>query len=264
MRSVYTWSAKVFFSVLILSFLIFSYANADEIDASEESEFEVLERGATEITIDAEIDDWRQVEDVLVMGEDTWEELGGSWDGDDDLVARMRVIYDTDNLYFLLVVTDDEYVAQGGTPWENDGIQMAINSMTDSFPPAAGLGPDTHLYNFSIANGWQQENGAFLGDAEIEMRRDDDTKENIFEWRMDTEIFDDGIELEAGRQIAFAIIANDSDEDAPGQTGWVGWGSQTIVFGKNPEQMQTLILSSRSVAVEARNKLLSTWGALKY
>lgn len=263
MKSVYAWRVKCSLFVLILNLLVFSYANAGEIDASRESEYEVLERGATEIKIDAEIGDWRQVENVLVMGEDTWEELGGSWDGNDDLVARMRVIYDIDNLYFLLVVTDDEYVAKGGTPWENDGIQMAINSMTDKFPPAAGLGDDTHLYNFSIADGWQPENGVFLGDAEIEMRRDDDAKENIFEWRMPTDIFDDGIELKAGKQIAFAIIANDSDEDAPGQTGWVGWGSHTIVFGKNPEEMQTLILSSKSVAVEARDKLASTWGALK-
>jgi len=263
MRNLSISLAKYSLSILVISLLAFSYANAVEIDASDESEYEVLEIGGADIRIDAKFDDWGLADIVLVMGEDTWEANGGSWDDEEDLYAKLRVIYDTDNLYFALEVTDDEYVAAGANPWDNDGIQMAIDGITDDFPPPGGLTADTHLYNFSIMNGWMPENGAFMGDAEIEMRRDDDTNQNLFEWRMDMGIIDGGSELKPGRKIAFAIIANDSDENSPGQAGWVGWGNNTIVWGKNPEEMQTLVLSSNSVAVDMKDKLATTWGALK-
>jgi hypothetical protein len=96
------------------------------------------------------------------------------------------------------------------------------------------------------------------------MVRDDDKKETTFEWRMPAEIIGGKNEsFEPGREIAFAIIVNDSDEDAKGQKGWVGWGNLTIVFGKNPEEMKTLVLTDEVISVEAAGKLLTSWGALK-
>jgi len=56
---------------------------------------------------------------------------------------------------------------------------------------------------------------------------------------------------------------NDSDQDAKGQKGWVGWGNHTIVYGKNPEEMQTLVLGTPITAVNARGKLTTTWETLK-
>ena len=103
-----------------------------------------------------------------------------------------------------------------------------------------------------------------MGEAEIEMRRDKAAKQTLFEWQMPTEIFaKKGTELEPGKKIAFAIIVNDSDENAKGQTGWVGWGNHTIVFGKNTEEMKALVLSSETMAVDANDKLPVFWGELK-
>lgn len=96
------------------------------------------------------------------------------------------------------------------------------------------------------------------------MKRDESAKQTLFEWRMPVEIVaKKGTKFNAGMEIAFAIIANDSDKNAKGQTGWVGWGNHTIVFGKNPEEMKTLVLSSESLAVNACGKLTTTWGAIK-
>lgn len=246
-------------------FLLFflSFARAEEFDAAKVSQYPVLNRGNFDIKIDAVFDDWKFARNVLVMGKDTWEPLGGTWDNADDLSAELRVIYDESNLYFALIVTDDEYVAEGANPWENDGIQMAIDPSAGQIDPGWPNGT-THLYNFSIVDGWQQETGPFLGDAEIAMERDKAAKQNLFEWQMPTEIFaKKGTKLEAGMEIAFAIIANDSDQNAKGQTGWVGWGNQTIVFGKNPEEMKTLVLEAQALPVDAQGKLTTTWGAIK-
>ena len=121
-----------------------------------------------------------------------------------------------------------------------------------------------YLYNFSIKEGWLKETGPFLGDAEIQMKRDEAAKKTYFEWRMLTEIFaKKGTKLKGGMEIAYAMIINDSDKNAPGQTGWVGWGNHTIVFGKKPEEMQTLVLDKQALAVDPSDKTATFWGALK-
>jgi len=267
MTNLCIWLIEKVFPILMIGLfplLLFPCANADEIDAAEEDRYVVLKRGSGQIKIDAEFDDWRLSENVLVMGKETWEPWeGGTWDDKDDLYAELQIVYDEDNLYFALLVKDDEYVAEGANPWSNDGIQIAIDS-SDGVIPAGWPNATTHLYNFSIKDGWQKETGPFLGDAEIEMRRDDDTKQTFFEWRMPGEIIGGrGTEFKAGMEIAFAIIANDSDENAEGQKGWVGWGNHTIVHGKNPEEMKTIVLSDKTMAVNAAGKLPNTWGHIK-
>ena len=254
----------VYAGLLVLLLLsTFSYAQAEKVDAAEVATFQVLQRGDWPIKIDADFADWEHADNILYMGEDTWEPLGGSWKGEDDLSAELKIVYDQDNLYFALLVNDDEYVAEAGNPWENDGVQMAIDSSAGKIDAGWPNGT-TSLYNFSIKDGWQKEAGPSLGDAEIEMKRDDDKKQTYFEWRMPAEIIGGkGEEFTSGMEIAFAIIINDSDEDAKGQAGWIGWGNHTIVFGKNPEEMQTLILSVNAMAVDARHKLPTVWGHLK-
>jgi hypothetical protein len=238
-------------------------ATAAVHDAADVSTFPVVGRGPLEIEIDLEFDDWRLANETLFAGGDTWEALGGTWDGDDDLSATLQVVWEPAGLFFKLIVTDDEYVHEGGNPWENDGIQMAIDASAGEVP-AGAVPPTTHLYNFGIADGWIAEAGDFQGEAEIMMDRDDAATENQFEWYMPVEIFaEDGTELSAGMEIAFAFIANDSDPGAEGQTGWIGWGPNTIVHGKNPEEMQTLELMSDVLAVDAGGKLATAWSTLK-
>ena len=114
----YASSYVVITAISLFLLLFFSHARADEVSAADVDEYEVLERGSTEIKIDAEFDEWGLAKNVLIMGEDTWEALGGSWDDDEDLTAELRIVYDTDNLYFALLVKDSEYVAEAGTPWQ--------------------------------------------------------------------------------------------------------------------------------------------------
>ena len=257
------FSQKFYVVTGLLLALCVSSASADQLNAAQTDTYEVPFLETNEIVIDGLFDDWAISEDSLLMGEETWEANGGTWGGEEDLTAELHVLYDESNVYFALMVTDDEYVAQAAAPWENDGVQIAIDTSAGEIPP--GWPNDTtHFYNFSIADGWQPEAGPYMGDAELSVRRDDNTMQNLYEWRMPLEIIADaGTTLTPGMEIAFAIINNDSDLDAPGQGGWVGWGSETIVFGKNPEEMQTIVLGGTPTAVEAESKLTTTWGALK-
>jgi hypothetical protein len=254
---------RLLFSVGIVSVGLIRAASGQELKAADTKKYPVYDRGGFAVKIDAKLDDWDMAKVVLLMDEKTWEPLGGSRDNDKDITARLRVLYDTDNLYFATEVDDDEYVANAATPWENDGVQIAIDATAGKI--AAGWpNTTTHLYNFSIKDGWQKEAGPFLGDAEIQMKRDDATKKTYFEWRMPTEILaKKGTVLKAGMEIAYAMIVNDSDKNAPGQTGWVGWGNQTIVFGKNPEEMQTLVLEKQTLAVDPSDTAAVFWAALK-
>ena len=110
-------------------------ANAVVHDAADVSTYPVVGRGPIEMVVDLEFDDWCLANEVLFMGEDTWEELGGSWDDEADLSATLQIVWEPEGLYLKLIVTDDEFVAQGGNPWENDGIQMAIDASAGELDP---------------------------------------------------------------------------------------------------------------------------------
>jgi len=52
-------------------------------------------------------------------------------DNDHDLGARVRVLYDDTQLYFLYDVTDDITLAASSNFWENDGIEIYIDGNND-------------------------------------------------------------------------------------------------------------------------------------
>ena len=106
-------------------------ALAVEHDAADVGSYPVVGRGPIEMDIDLEFDDWRLANEVLVMGGDTWEPLGGTWDDEDDLSGTLQIVWEPEGLFLKLIVTDDEFVAEGGNPWENDGIQMAIDASAE-------------------------------------------------------------------------------------------------------------------------------------
>jgi len=262
MRVFIAWIAVCF----MLSLPILAGA-VEELNAAEVDTYLVPMRGNAEIKIDANFDDWKLHPRVLVMGKDTWEPWqGGKRTGDDDLLAKLRVLYDEDNLYFALEVTDDQYLPKGsGNPWEDDGIQIAIDTSAGKIDPG-WPNQTTYLYNFAVDDGWQKETGPFMGDAIIEMKRDEAAKQTLYEWQMPSDIVKfkaSPPKFEPGMKIAFAIIANDSDKGEVGQCGWVGWGNHTIVFGKNPEEMKTLVLDDKPMAVNPADKLATSWGKIK-
>ena len=97
---------------------------------------------------------------------------------------------------------------------------------------------------------------------ELAIVRDDKENKTYYELRIPTEDLAPA-EFVPDGQIGLGLIYNDSDKAHPGQTGWVGWGSQAIVFGKDNTQMNLVIFSGEMLAVCSKDKLAATWGHAK-
>ena len=226
------------------------------------------------ITIDGDLSEWALVEGIYL---DEWEDNGGTSKGPDDISLTFYVIWDDDNLYFAAEVTDDEHLHQntGGTIYDGDAVQVAIEPTGER--PAGGFDNVSYEYNFGLdvndevvlsrlfghPEGWPSRGMDSLGNEdELMVVRDDGSKKTYYELRIPAEDIAP-VEFVVGGQIGFAMICNDGDEDAPGQTGWVGWGSQAIVFGKENAEMNLVTFSGETIAVSPGEKMTATWGRIK-
>jgi hypothetical protein len=224
--------------------------------------------------IDGNLAEWADVEGVFL---DEWEELGGTSEGPEDISLTFYVIWDDNNLYFAADVTDDEQLHEntGDTIWNGDSFQIGIDP-TGERPPG-GFAGVSFEYNFGLDSGDKVVLSRLHGhpegwpsifvdnlknEDELAIVRDDANGKTYFEMRIPAEDLAPA-EFAAGKQIGFGLIYNDSDKDHPGQTGWVGWGSQAIVFGKDNAMMNVVIFSGEFIAVSPGGKLASNWGHVK-
>jgi gliding motility-associated-like protein len=64
-----------------------------------------------------------------------------------DLDATYKIAFDTDNLYILVNVTDDDVSNDGGNYWENDGVEIYIDMGNDK---QGTYGADDYQYTFNF------------------------------------------------------------------------------------------------------------------
>jgi hypothetical protein len=218
--------------------------------------------------IDGDLGDkaWQWAEGVYV---DEWESNGGTSKGPEDISLTFYVLWDDDNLYFAAEVTDDEQLHEnsGGNIWNGDAIQISIEPSGER--PAGGFDGTSYEYNFGLDVSDKVTMSRLFGhpksagdNSELMVVRDDDNEKTYYELRIPAKDIAPAF-FEANSQIGFAMICNDSDKAAPGQAGWVGWGSQAIVFGKQNEMMNLVILSGEMVAVNPKAKMTASWGCIK-
>lgn len=242
-----------------------------------------------EIEIDGNLDEWEGVLETVegTNGEPfcgveflnadgkvrAFEEHGGGvWNGPDDHETCFMIVWDTEALYLALSVTDDEHEHVGGNPWEGDGAQI-------SFDPTGErkAGTRIFLYNGGLDNSAKNIIAANLNervhgsagldiDEDLAIVRDESAKKTYYEFRFTAkELQIDGDKFSEGDEVGLDICVNDGDKAAGqgGQKGWSGWYNHSIVHGKNTEKMGLVKLTGDVLAVEAANKLATTWGKLK-
>ena len=195
---------------------------------------------------------------------------GGKWNGAKDHETCFMIVWNPEAVYIALSVTDDEHEHAAGQAWNGDGAQLAFE-MTGKrdggmqlFLYNAGL--DDTAKNILLGN--ERTNGSpgiVVGD-DLAIVRNEAKKETYYEFRFTAEELQvKGDEFSNGFEFGLGICVNDGDKAAGqnGQKGWSGWYTHSVVHGKNSEKTGLVVLTNETLAVEAANKLATTWGELK-
>ena len=175
---------------------------------------------------------------------------GGAWTGPDDQTSAVQILYDSNNVYFAFVVTDDYHENSANSPWNGDSVQLMIANAARTVQVA--------LYNYALggvegATGdviIQHEAGPPTNpecncDTEAVVTRNSTTKKTIYEIRLPAAAV--GLtNLSAGTKFGLGMAINDGDQDTPGQKGWGGLGAHSIVFGKTPGETALVTLGTNT------------------
>ena len=167
---------------------------------------------------------------------------GGTWTGPDDQTSAVQVVWDADNLYIGIVVTDDYHENSANSAWNGDSAQLMIAN--------AARNAQVALYNYALGGvegalgdvivnheAGPAANAACGCDTEAVVKRDSVKKKTTYEIKMPAASL--GLTaLTAGTQIGLGMAINDGDELTPGQKGWGGLGAHSIVFGKTPPKLR--------------------------
>lgn len=236
-----------------------------------------------DIKIDGDLGDWDGVLDTVTgtdgepfcgveyEGNAFQEHGGGKWNGAKDHETCFMIVWNSKAVYLALIVTDDEHEHAAAPAWNGDGAQLAFEM---SGKRSAGI--PMFLYNVGLDDkgkdilpGALNENpggaGIVPGD-DIAVVRNEGEKKTYYELRFTAEELQaKGKKFSAGDKFGLGICVNDGDKAAGqnGQKGWSGWYTHSIVFGKNSEKTGLVTLTDEVLAVEAANKLTTTWGKLK-
>lgn len=192
---------------------------------------------------------------------------GGKWNGRDDHRTCFGIVWDPDAIYLALSVTDDEH-QNGGGAWNGDSAQLG-------FEPTGKRDGGLTLFLFNIAlnnnandtilhNEKTHGGPGLVKGEDFAIVRNENEKETYYEIRITPEALGLNSPFKADYEFGLAICVNDGDKDTPGQKGWSGWYTDCIVNGpKTSQDTGLVILTDETLAVEAKNKLATTWGKLK-
>ena len=196
---------------------------------------------------------------------------GGNWKGADDHETCFMIVWNSEAVYLGLIVTDDEHEHAAAAAWNGDGAQLAFEM---SGKRSAGL--PLFLYNIGLddkakdilpgALNEKPGGGGLVPGDDIAVVRNEGEKKTYYELRFTAdELQAKGNKFSDGFEFGLGICVNDGDKAAGqgGQKGWSGWYTHSIVFGKNSEHTGLVTLTNEVLAVEATNKLATTWGKLR-
>ena len=240
---------------------------------AQDQEYSAFHTGGSAPTIDANLNDWSGVPEGVALADFT-AHGGGVWNGEDDASGTFWLLWDENGLYFAADITDDSHLntGVGAGIWNGDGAQVAID-------PTAERGGGNNMYEFNFGLGGPNSDSPQFsralkfatGPAAVGVAADDYAIARIeAEKRTVYEVFFPAAAiaptaLEAGGSIGFGMIVNDGDDEPgqQGQKGWLGWGANAIVFGKDTSQMNVVNFVGTPASVDPADKLSISWGTLK-
>jgi hypothetical protein len=219
--------------------------------------------------IDGNLAEWAGVE-AIVLGGDTWEAAGGTWDNDADLNMTLMIVWDNNALYVASVVKDEAHIntQTENKIWNGDCIQYMIDptgNRTDTQDVVYEFGYALAGANSNepMSNRWLQNAAApATFQSEFAIVRNNAAGTTTYEVALPKAQIAPA-DLSAGKILGFGTIVNDGDPGAEGQKGWIGWGPNSIVHGKDATELKELVLGTEPAAVGPTVKLSTTWGNMK-
>ncbi len=196
---------------------------------------------------------------------------GGNWTGPDDHQTCFAILWDPEAIYLMIAVDDDEHEHAAEAAWNGDGAQLAFEMSGKRSPGLPmwlyNVGLDDKAENVLLLALNENPGGAgIVPDEDVAIIRNEDEKKTRYELRFTAEELQvKGKKFSEGFEFGLGICVNDGDRKAgqEGQKGWSGWYTHSVVFGKNSEHTGLVVLTSEVLAVEAADKLTTTWGNLK-
>ena len=235
------------------------------------------------VKIDADIGEWANVPTFIGVQNETGingsgpkrsfeEYAGGKWIGPFDHTVAFKMTWDPTAIYLCLIVIDDQH-QNDDSGWNGDAAQLA-------FEPTGKRtkGLPLFLYNVALSSNDgrviidnQQPAGGTAGlqKADVAIARDESQKKTYYEFRFTAkEMAPVGMsQFKDGMEFGMGICVGDGDNHPVSQKGFKGWGGwfpHSIVFAKQAEKTGLVkLVSTKAVSVEARGKLVTTWGNLK-
>lgn len=164
---------------------------------------------------------------------------GSTYSGPADHSTNLRILFDQNNVYLGLIVTDDYHEHADPAAWNGDAAQIMIANPTRDTQVA--------LYNYALAgvegalSGVLIDHEAGPGGTNAVVSRNATTHQTTYEIQLPKEslLITD---LTPGVQFGLGMSVNDGDEFTPGQRGWGGLGPHALVFGKSPAETALITL----------------------
>ena len=232
------------------SFLTHFGAQANDIDPAIETSYVAL-KAVNPIELDGELSEWAGANVIenprfsIPKGSDdgenlvSFEELGGDWTGPEDHTASVQVVYDDENVYLGVVVTDEYHENSANSAWNGDSLQAMITNEDRDV--------QVGRYNYALG-GVEGALAAVIimheagpGGTDAVVTRDSETVRTTYEICLPKEALQLD-ELAEGVQFGLGFAINDGDEDTPGQKGWSGLGPHVVVHGKTPSEAALITL----------------------
>ena len=232
-------------------FLIPVSAQANDIEAGKE--FQLAYPTATPITLDGNLSEWSSPVIVnpqfsIPKGSGaggqfvTFEPYaGGTWTGPDDHSMNLQIVFDQNNVYLGITVTDEYHEHASLTSWNGDAVQIMIADSSRTSQIA--------LYNYALG-GVEGALGTVIIDHEAgpgvtnaAVSRNAVTHRTTYEIMLPKESMGISDNLIPGMQLGLGVCVNDGDQTSPGQAGWSGLGPHAVVFGKTPSETAQITLA---------------------
>ncbi|MCC6699288.1 MAG: metallophosphoesterase [Candidatus Hydrogenedentes bacterium] len=156
------------------------------------------------VAVDGDLVDWVGAEPIP---------LRYAWEFDithtDDLSAQCRLLWDENDLYLAVEVTDDEFHQPyaGDVVWSADGIQLFMTGRWEWGLTLTTGGPEVFLYK-GVDREWETVNK----DVKLAVRRDG--KRTTYEAAFPKTVIAP-VAWERGSTFTFSIVANDLDPSHP-------------------------------------------------